>query len=229
MTNTNSNPVVLIAADDEWAQVRDHDFCRSIESGAGPFTHLAARINDQEISFVHSGCGKTNAAAATQHIIDRWNPSVLINLGTCGGFSGSVEKGDILLVNRTVIYDAHEIDGPEIRRRPLHETQIPTSWIQKPWPGSPTLASTATADQDLNPDLIPLLRSSPFKAVAADWESGAIAYVAARNQTRCLILRGVSDVVEQRPSPERDIRQGIETVMSKLLTALPIWLNHILT
>ena len=31
--------------------------------------------------------------------------------------------------------------------------------------------------------------------MALDWESGAIAWVAARNQTRCLILRGVTDLV----------------------------------
>ncbi len=34
-----------------------------------------------------------------------------------------------------------------------------------------------------------------YGAVAGDWESGAIAYVAARNHVRCLILRGVPDLV----------------------------------
>ena len=35
-----------------------------------------------------------------------------------------------------------------------------------------------------------------YNAVAADWESGAIAWVAKKNNTRVLILRGVSDLVD---------------------------------
>ena len=34
-----------------------------------------------------------------------------------------------------------------------------------------------------------------FDAVAGDWESGAIAYVASRRNTRLLIVRAVSDLV----------------------------------
>ena len=34
-----------------------------------------------------------------------------------------------------------------------------------------------------------------YEAVAADWESGAIAWVAKKNGTRLLILRGVTDLV----------------------------------
>jgi adenosylhomocysteine nucleosidase len=34
-----------------------------------------------------------------------------------------------------------------------------------------------------------------FGGIAADWESGAIAWVCRRNKVRCLILRAVSDLV----------------------------------
>ena len=34
-----------------------------------------------------------------------------------------------------------------------------------------------------------------FNAEAADWESGAIAWVSRKNKVRCLILRGVTDLV----------------------------------
>jgi adenosylhomocysteine nucleosidase len=34
-----------------------------------------------------------------------------------------------------------------------------------------------------------------FDAVAGDWESGAIAYVASRRKTRVLIIKAVSDLV----------------------------------
>lgn len=44
---------------------------------------------------------------------------------------------------------------------------------------------------------IPMLVSR-FGASAADWESGAIAWVADKNRVRCLILRGVTDLVGSR-------------------------------
>ena len=42
-------------------------------------------------------------------------------------------------------------------------------------------------------------------AVACDWESGAIAWVAARNHLPCLILRGVSDLVAEPPRDDARI------------------------
>ncbi len=36
-----------------------------------------------------------------------------------------------------------------------------------------------------------------YGAVAADWESGSIAWVCERNGVKCLILRGVSDLVSE--------------------------------
>ncbi len=38
---------------------------------------------------------------------------------------------------------------------------------------------------------------SKNSAMAADWESGSIAWVCARNGVKCLILRGVTDLVRE--------------------------------
>jgi adenosylhomocysteine nucleosidase len=51
-----------------------------------------------------------------------------------------------------------------------------------------------SADRDIVPADISMLVEK-YGAVAADWESGAIAWVAKRNGVRCLILRGVTDLV----------------------------------
>jgi adenosylhomocysteine nucleosidase len=68
-----------------------------------------------------------------------------------------------------------------------------------------------------------------FNASAADWESGAIAWTAARNQTRCLILRGVSDLVDENGG-EAYVEAGLfdrraAGIMDRLLDALPTWLD----
>jgi nucleoside phosphorylase len=67
-----------------------------------------------------------------------------------------------------------------------------------------------------------------YQPVVADWESGAIAWVAQKNHTPLLILRGVSDLV----GPEKAEAQGnlqlfqdnTVRVMKDLVAALPKWL-----
>ena len=68
-----------------------------------------------------------------------------------------------------------------------------------------------------------------YNAVAADWESGAIAWVAKKNGVRCLILRGVTDLV----SPEGgeayvDIsifHENTKKVMQQLIDGLPAFVR----
>jgi len=68
-----------------------------------------------------------------------------------------------------------------------------------------------------------------YGAVAADWESGAIAWVTRRNDTRCLILRGVSDLVGEDGGEAYEggiavFYEGTGDVMGRLLEQLPAWL-----
>ena len=43
--------------------------------------------------FLHGGWGKINSWSA-QYAISRWDPKLVINLGTCGGFDGMVKRGE---------------------------------------------------------------------------------------------------------------------------------------
>ncbi len=67
--------------------------------------------------------------------------------------------------------------------------------------------------------------------MAGDWESGAIAWVADRNKTRCLILRGVTDLVgesggEAYGNIELFIRNTAE-VLETLMSSLPDWIARV--
>ena len=85
-----------------------------------------------------------------------------------------------------------------------------------------------SVDRDLSPEEIPRLKSE-YGALAGDWESGAIAYVSACNHTRCLILRGVTDLVGSGGGEAYDgqihvYAKRTATVMKELVPALPAWL-----
>lgn len=222
--------VVLISADAEWEMIKE----TTIPLGpvlCSPFGEwflhdLNVRNRKLPVMFFETGCGKIPAAASTQFVLDKWNPPLIINLGTCGGFGGKVKKGDILLVTKTVVYDICERTGRHDDQIAKYTTDLDLSWLEKPYPMDATPVTMATADQDLDPEIIPFLQER-HGAVAADWESGAIAYVAhKKNKRRCLIVRGVSDVValNGEPSREEEIREGIRTIMWRLSHGLPEWI-----
>jgi adenosylhomocysteine nucleosidase len=129
-----------------------------------------------------------------------------------------------------VVYDIYERSGGQDEQAARYMTELDLSLLDKPYPQNALPARMATADQDLDPDGIPYLWEK-YGAVAADWESGAIAYVAQRNNnTKCLIVRGVSDVVDPdggKPSSDEDILEGTKIVMKKLIDSLPEWIAKV--
>ena len=222
--------VVIISANIEWKAVRR--ILPEAAPEASPYgewfeTHLEIQDDLQSVIFFHGGWGKISAAASAQYAIDRFSPDLLVNLGTCGGFEGAVEKDTVVLVERTVVYDIIEqmVDAEEAIRD--YSTEIDLSWLSEPYPRPVLRTVLVSADRDLMPEDIPGLKSK-YGAVAGDWESGAIAWVANRNQVRCLILRGVTDLVgdgggEAYAGKVQIYVENTERVMNDLILHLPKW------
>ncbi len=157
--------------------------------------HFTHRVAGEPVVFLHGGWGKIAAAASAEYAIARWQPEVLINLGTCGGIQGLVQRLDRVLVTRTIVYDIEEAMGDSAEAIAAYTTTIDLSWLDERFPVRATRAPLLSGDRDLVPSALAALTRRFPDAVAADWESGAIAYVAARRQTRLVILRVVSDLV----------------------------------
>ena len=217
---------VLVSANGEWEAVLSfyHPACQPSPYG----DYFLASIGPQPVVFLHGGWGKIAAAASTQYAIQRWQPQQVINLGTCGGFAGQVQRGEILLVNRTLVYDIDEKMGDPQQALDHYTTPIDLAWLPEPYPQPARPACLVSADRDLDPaDIASLL--ARFGAVAADWESGAIAWVARRNHVRCLILRGVTDLVSPQGGEAYGslefFNHAAQRVMVSLLEALPKWID----
>src|SRR6266567_934096 len=220
--------VVLISANVEWKELLISFPSADLQSsplGAWFAVDLAIAEQPEQVIFFHVGWGKIAAAASTQYVIDRWSPELLINFGTCGGFEGAIEKGTVILAERTLVYDIIEMMGDYEGAIAAYTTEIDLAWLGTAYPHDVKRGLLVSADRDLQAEDIPLLRSR-YGAVAGDWESGAIAYVAARNHVRCLILRGVSDLVGEAGEAYGNVavfREGAERVLQVLLRHLPAW------
>ncbi len=219
--------VVVISANAEWRAVKE--LYPDLQIQQSPFGEFADLTFDlRPVILFHGGWGKISAAASAQYAIDKFKPDLLINLGTCGGFAGRVDTGTIILVERTLIYDIVEQMGDAAEALEYYATDIAESREWKIENDSVVRGLLVSADRDILAEDIPVLIQK-YNAVAADWESGAIAWVAKKNHTRLLILRGVSDLVGEEGGEAYGnidlFRARAKTMMKKLFDALPEYLR----
>ena len=220
--------VVLVSANAEWKEVRAR--ISSGDSGRTPYgEYLLPGGPLAGVVVFHGGWGKISAAGGTQYAIDRWKPDLLINIGTCGGFRGAINRGAIVLVEKTIVYDIIEQMGDPQEAIRDYSTVLDTAWAGADLPAGVTRHLLISGDRDIVASEIPTLQKT-YGAVAADWESGAIAYVAHANAVPALILRGVSDLVGEAGGEaygnEAVFEEGTGLVMGKLLDQLPFWIGR---
>jgi adenosylhomocysteine nucleosidase len=216
---------ILIAARAEWRALLPH--IPRAETFPTPYGEaFTTSIAGQEVCFLHSGWGKVAAAGGTQYAIDRWCPRWLINLGTCGGVEGLVDVNDMILAQKTVIYDI--IEGMSSYQAAIehYAVQANLDWLGNSLPFQAKRVKMFSADRDIRPvDVSGILRG--FGAAVADWESGAFAWVCARNHKDWLVMRTVTDLVSDQFAEALDNadlwKQRTAKVMGTLLNTLP-WL-----
>ncbi len=214
--------VVIVSANAEWREVR-----KLYPNAAYRKSPYGEWFVDRGTVIFQGGWGKISAAASAQYVVDRWHPSTLINLGTCGGIADRVERFATILVTKTAVYDIVEQMGDAQEAIDFYSTDIDLSWIGGRATPSVLRAPLFSADRDLVVAEIPTLVQR-YGTIAVDWESGAIAWVARRNGTRVLILRGVTDLVGEQGGEAYGkievFEQGTAKVMKALFESLPAWL-----
>jgi len=221
--------VAIVSANAEWRVVKE--LLPSAALQHSPYGEYFEQVIDtQPVTFFQGGWGKISAAASAQYVIAHLKPDVLLNLGTCGGFEGRVARRVIILVERTLVYDIIEQMGDGAEAIEHYATDIDLSWLTIPANVQVQRGLLVSADRDIVGSDIPMLIEK-YNATAADWESGAIAWVAQRNRIRVLILRGVSDLVSvEGGEAYGDIalfRERTRAIMQALIDQLAVWLAQI--
>ena len=125
-----------------------------------------------------------------------------------------------MLARETYVYDLYEQMGDAAETIERFHTRLDV----RAWPARLAarvhVEPIVSGDRDLDPAAIEGLHAR-FGANVGDWESAAIAYVAAANRTPALILRGVSDVVDPRAGDPTYANDGAwERAAAQTMTAL---------
>jgi adenosylhomocysteine nucleosidase len=214
---------VLVSADAEWRVVKPSFATETIKMS--PYgEYLFTNIGTENVLFFQGGWGKIAAAGSTQYVIDHFHPARLINIGTCGGVEGRVKCFDVVVIEKAIVYDIEEAMSDPKQAIAAYSTSLSLP-ARLPIPA--VKATMYSADRDLTAAGLRQLDAQQ-QLVVADWESGAIAWVAHRNATPVLILRGVTDLVNADNSDAQSSLQSFhnntEHVIQNLLGDLPKWL-----
>ena len=188
--------LVILSANAEWRAILPA--ISTLQPGESPYGQVYEQTsNGYGLVWFQGGWGKISAAASAQWGLDHYQPDLIVNLGTCGGFHGHSQCGDILVADELIVYDIYERMGDSQEALDFYTTRLDTARLRD-LPGERIRhGRLVSADRDIDPLEVDRLVNH-FQAAAADWESGAIAWVAARNAIPCLVLRGVTDLVDGR-------------------------------
>jgi adenosylhomocysteine nucleosidase len=109
----------------------------------------------------------------------------------------------------------------------FYSVTLDLNWLKQPYPQPVVQGLLLSADRDIVLDEISGLVNK-FDGVAADWESGAIAWVCKQNEVRTLILRGVSDIVGVNGSEAYGsmgfFQQSSQNIVAGILEYLDFWI-----
>jgi hypothetical protein len=100
---------------------------------------------------MRGGWGKIDAAASARYAISRWHPSLIANLRTCACIVGQIERFELVLAERTVVYDTATLTYfPRPQQRGCHDVLISHAQDERDLAGAWKESLTSISDGAIN-------------------------------------------------------------------------------
>ena len=171
---------------------------------------VTGTLSDKAVVLLKSGIGKVNAAMATTIMHERFSPTHVINTGSAGGFSNSLEVGDVVISSQVVHHDV------DVTAFDYAYGQVPglpamyaadTELITKAITAIKTLdvqyeeGIIATGDSFMDkPDHVSFVNEKFPSMIAAEMEAAAVAQVCYQYNKPFVIIRALSDIAGKQSS-----------------------------
>lgn len=211
---------ISIAESNEWMSTLKYFNKSYSECEKYPFgEYFKTSINNKKVIVYKSNIRKVSSAAATQYMIDIFNLSKVIVVGTCAGVDRNYSQYDIIIPNLAVQYDCTVRETEPLIKEKLNVV-IDLSKLSFKY----KTGTIGTADKPLvmwNDYLI--LKENNI--TIADTEAAGIAYVCEMNNIDILILKGISDfpIDENLTTKEKSHEEQYNTFIKNI----PIIMNKI--
>jgi adenosylhomocysteine nucleosidase len=167
------------------------------------FDYYVAKYNEIDLILGVCGIGKVNAASLTQHLIDKFNPNYVINVGVAGGLASNLKFGDVVIATELIHHDMDAttfgIPFGQVPRMDVFAFQshpdlvhISTSFATDEY--KIVKGRVVTGDQFIDDKDKANYLKQTFNASACEMEGAAIAQVCHINTTPFLVVRALSDM-----------------------------------
>jgi len=241
MSEHTGNPVLITASTEKELSLLVRELGATLIDDTGPHTVWKADLPARSVCLALTGIGKVNAAIVATHMIERFRPSLTVNTGCGGAYSGSGLSVGELAVATVEIYGDEgvlTVDGwhtleiigiPSVERKGnRYSNEFPLSMEQSAKVfqfasslglpvkrGKFVTVSTCSGTSRRGDEL-----EKRFGGICENMEGAAVAHAALLYDTPFLEVRGISNMVEDRDISKWDIPRSVEMVQRFLFRCL---------
>lgn len=179
-------------------------------------------VIDWEIAIHRSQAGQAQAALETEKIIQAHKPDVVIFVGVAGGRPGKVELGDLVIPSEIGYFESGKVTSAGFidRQRKYYPSrslfqaaQVESDdtdwlrWLKSAAPNQPPtvhMEPIVTGEKVIThtgSDLWKFIEAEFDQAVAIEMEGHGFMLAAHANSAESLVVRGISDLVDDKNSP----------------------------
>ncbi|WP_136067963.1 5'-methylthioadenosine/S-adenosylhomocysteine nucleosidase [Modicisalibacter radicis] len=168
-------------------------------------TFHVGRLHGVEVVILQSGIGKVNAAVGTTLLLDMYQPEVIINTGSAGGFGSDLEVGDVVISSEV---RHHDVDAVVFGYEHGQVPSMPAAYL----PDQRLVSVARECIEELGhlrvhegliatgdafmacPDAVALTRGRFPTMLAAEMEAAAIAQTCHLYGCPFVVIRALSDI-----------------------------------
>lgn len=169
----------------------------------------------QEVVLLKSGIGKVNAAMSTTILLQQYQPDIVINIGSAGGFDEELEVGAVVISDEVRHHDVDvTVFGYEMGQVPLLPAafnsnkeliELATNAVKEMGQHEYAVGLIATGDSFMNdPERVAKVREYFPTMKAAEMEAAAVAQVCYQFDVAFVVIRALSDIAGKESSVSFD-------------------------
>ena len=197
---------IIGAMDEEIALLQKQIKNQTIETVANTM-YIKGTLETKDVVLVKSGIGKVNAAMTTAILMEKYQPTFVINTGSAGGFSEALQVGDVVISDAVV---HHDVDVTAFDYVHGQVPQMPATFkadktlvrqvriILKEMEIGSEIGLIATGDSFMNDQTkVQTVRELFPTMIACEMEAAAIAQVCYQYNVPFVVIRALSDIAGQ--------------------------------
>ncbi len=197
--------VGIIGAMEQEVSILKQSISNLVEQQKGGCTFFTGQLNGVEVVLLQSGIGKVAASIGTTLLISDFQPDVVINTGSAGGFDSSLNLGDVIISTEVRHHDAdvtafgYEIGQMAGQPAAFTADKELIELAEKALTGQHAVRGLiCTGDTFVcTPEAQTRIRRDFPSVIAVEMEASAIAQTCHQFKVPFVVVRAISDVADK--------------------------------